>query len=387
MIRPIRSEADYSASIMRLEELMSEEITGEEADELDILATLIESYETKHFPVDLPSPVEAIRFRMEQAELQPRDLEPLIGSRSRVSEVLSGARPLTVEMIRALSQHLRIPADALIRPAAEPKNVKLQEPAVAVKNQLSRWGVLKKGETFHEFISRACGGQPAAALLRKTRTERTAKIDETALHAWCATVTIRSFKCKVEPNFCASSLSMDVLRNLATVSRKANGVAMVRHELSRVGIAFVVLRHLPGTHLDGAALRRPDGTPIVALTLRHDRIDNFWFTLMHELAHVWKHLSDGTVAIFDDLELNVVNDTEKEADKIAQSSLIPNDLWLTFDSGPDATLEEVKILAKKAKVHPAIVAGRWQRENKDYRKFSKILGRGEVRSHFVDWDA
>lgn len=162
---------------------------------------------------------------------------------------------------------------------------------------------------------------------------------------------------------------------------------MVRHELSRVGIAFVVLRHLPGTHLDGAALRRPDGTPIVALTLRHDRIDNFWFTLMHELAHVWKHLSDDTVAIFDDLELNVVNDTEKEADKIAQSSLIPNDLWLTFDSGPDATLEEVKILAKKAKVHPAIVAGRWQRENKDYRKFSKILGRGEVRSHFVDWDA
>ena len=116
IVKPIRTEADYERSLSRLEALMDAEVGTSAGDELDVLASLIERYEDEQFPIVAPTPLAAIRFRMEQQNLTPRDLAPYIGSRARVSEVLSGTRPLSIDMIRALSQHLGIPADVLIRP-------------------------------------------------------------------------------------------------------------------------------------------------------------------------------------------------------------------------------------------------------------------------------
>ncbi len=114
-IRPIKSDADYEATLAEIDGLMNAAPDTPEGDRLDVLTTLVEAYEAKYFPIDAPDPIDAILFRMEQLELKRKDLEPLIGSRGRVSEVLSGRRNLTLPMIRKLSEKLSIPAEVLIR--------------------------------------------------------------------------------------------------------------------------------------------------------------------------------------------------------------------------------------------------------------------------------
>lgn len=115
-VRPIRTEADYEASLKEVETLMHAAPGSPEGDRLDVLSTLIESYEAAHIPIDSPDPIAAVLFMMEQKQLVRRDLEPAIGSRARVAEVLNRRRPLTLSMIRNLSRMLEIPADVLIQP-------------------------------------------------------------------------------------------------------------------------------------------------------------------------------------------------------------------------------------------------------------------------------
>lgn len=116
-IRPIKSERDYRGALQEIEGLMSARRNTPAGDRLDVLATLVEAWEAKHYPLDLPDAVEAIKYHMEQSALKPRDLVPFIGSRNRVYEVLSRKRPLTLAMVRRLHEGLRIPAESLIKVA------------------------------------------------------------------------------------------------------------------------------------------------------------------------------------------------------------------------------------------------------------------------------
>ena len=113
-IRPIRTAADHEAAVARIAELISAGPETAEGEELDVLATLVEAYEAKHHAMDAPDPIAAIEFRMEQQQLTRKDLEPLIGSRARVSEVLMRKRRLTLAMIRRVRDELGISADVLI---------------------------------------------------------------------------------------------------------------------------------------------------------------------------------------------------------------------------------------------------------------------------------
>jgi len=115
-IRPIHTDADYQAALRVVSTLMDSdpEPGTPDGDRLDILATLVQAYEARHFPIAAPDPIEAIKFRMEQSGLSVKDLEPIIGKSNRVYEVLNRKRPLTLAMIRRLHNHLGIPADALI---------------------------------------------------------------------------------------------------------------------------------------------------------------------------------------------------------------------------------------------------------------------------------
>lgn len=115
-IRPIHTEADYKATLREISALMETDPDPgtPQGDRLDILSTLVQAYETRHFPIGTPDPVEAIRFRMEQSGLSVKDLEPIIGKSNRVYEVLNRKRPLTLAMIRRLHQRLGIPAEVLI---------------------------------------------------------------------------------------------------------------------------------------------------------------------------------------------------------------------------------------------------------------------------------
>ncbi len=117
-IKPIRTKADYRAAIAEIERLLVARAGTPEGDRLDVLVTLVDAYEREHFPLDLPDPIEALRFAMENRGLAPKDLEPMIGRRNRVYEVLSGKRALTLDMIWKLHEQLGIPAESLIkRPA------------------------------------------------------------------------------------------------------------------------------------------------------------------------------------------------------------------------------------------------------------------------------
>ena len=114
-IRPIKTRADYRAALKEVEALMAAERDTPEGERLDVLVTLVEAYENKHYPLDLPDPVEAIRFRMEQKAMTPKDLVPMIGQINRVYEVLNRRRPLTLAMIQRLHRDLGIPAESLIK--------------------------------------------------------------------------------------------------------------------------------------------------------------------------------------------------------------------------------------------------------------------------------
>ena len=114
-IKPIKTDADYREALKEIESLMMAETDTPEGERLDILVTLVEAYEKRHFPLDLPDPVEAIKFRMDQMGLSPKDLEPMIGRLNRVYEVLNHKRPLTLKMIWKLHRGLGIPAESLIK--------------------------------------------------------------------------------------------------------------------------------------------------------------------------------------------------------------------------------------------------------------------------------
>jgi HTH-type transcriptional regulator/antitoxin HigA len=118
-LKPIRTKADYKAALAEVERLWGARSGTPKGDRLDVLATLIDAYETRHYPMDPPDPIDAIQFRMEQQGLTRKDLEPLIGTRARVAEIMTRKRNLSIDMIRRLHEQLGISAEVLIRPTRE----------------------------------------------------------------------------------------------------------------------------------------------------------------------------------------------------------------------------------------------------------------------------
>ena len=116
-VRPFRSKRDHAAAVKEVERLWGAKAGTRDGDRLDVLVTLIEAYEEEHYPIDPPDPIEAIKFRMEQQGLTRRDLEEIIGTRTRIAEVLNRKRGLSIAMIRRLNERLGIPAEVLIRPS------------------------------------------------------------------------------------------------------------------------------------------------------------------------------------------------------------------------------------------------------------------------------
>ena len=114
MLKPIRNKTDYAAAMARIDQIIEAKKGTAQFDELEVLSILVESYETKHYHISPPDPVEAIKFRMEQMGLKRKDLEPYIGSRARISEILNHKRNLSLNMIRKLHKNFGIPADSLV---------------------------------------------------------------------------------------------------------------------------------------------------------------------------------------------------------------------------------------------------------------------------------
>ncbi|MXX26999.1 MAG: ImmA/IrrE family metallo-endopeptidase [Caldilineaceae bacterium SB0668_bin_21] len=402
-IRPIRSEEDYEAALARIRELMGAQRNTPEGDELDVLTDLVEHYEDKQYPVDKPTAVNAIEFRMDQAGLTRRDLIPLIGSRQKVSDVLTGKRDITISMARALHKHLGIPADILLQePGAafdstfdeiDPHRFPLKE--MAKRNwfpELTKLpeppNLLDRAKELINALLQKAGGPQAAALplYRKNAHRRlNAKTDPYALKAWCWRVLALANESPPQAPYRPGTVTEPFMRQVAQLSVHEDGPRRARQRLAEHGIALVIERHLPRTHLDGAALCLLDGRPVIGLTLRYDRIDNFWFSLMHELAHVSLHLDcDENELFIDDLSLTGEAPLEKEADTLAQNALIPPQLWHDSPVRQRATILAAYTFARQINVHPAIIAGRIRHDRANYRLLSQLVGSGQVRRQFEE---
>jgi len=392
----IKTAAEHQTVLARIEVIFGAKPNTPEGDELDLLVTLVELYEEKAFPIDLPSPLDALQFRMEQQGLKAKDLIPYIGSASKVSEVLAGKRSLSLAMIRKLVNELGIPAQVLLQEAGAemPSDAALQQgrhfpvaemvkrgwfpnfqgTVAEAKNQLE--------DLLNSFVSKL-GPNALIPALNRQHVRNGGKHDEHALTAWRIRVATLALQESL-PTYKPGTVNLDFLRELSRLSYLATGPQLAKEFLNKSGIHVVFERHLPKTHLDGAALKLPDGSPLVALTLRHDRLDNFWFTLIHELAHVALHLDKGGVdAFFDDLTDGGNKDIcEKEADKLASEALIPEAEWkaakLTRKSPPGAVLA----FAQALRISPSIPAGRIRYESKSYTVFKPLIGSGKLRPVF-----
>ena len=402
IVRPVRTEADYEPALERLDALMVlQDRSPDQQDELEMLALAIEAYERRTTPIGPPDPINAVRFRMDQAKLTAADVAPYFGGRNRVYEVLNGRRDLTLGMIRALHVHLGIPADILLgRPGASLPDASAQDWERFPIREMIRRGWLpavkyvsdKKEDLIRSFLTEAFGSDGAAASFRRGAREN-AMAEPHALTAWCAqAMRMAGDDRPLDANFDAHALDgLAFLRELAGLSAEPDGPRKAVARMREAGIRFLVLRHLNRTYLDGAAMRGPDGAPLVALTLRHDRLDNFWFCLLHELAHVLLHLDDaaseGSPIYVDDMSLGQPGDgngeaqREREADAMAGDALLPLKLWQTFNTG-EATALRIIALAREAGVHPSIVAGRVRHELGNYRRFAELVGNGLVRPFF-----
>lgn len=176
------------------------------------------------------------------------------------------------------------------------------------------------------------------------------------------------------------------LQSLVQLSIYPDGPRRAAEMLREHGIILVIESHLPKTLLDGAAFLLSSGIPVVALTLRHDRIDNFWFTLLHELGHVFMHFNRGLEDGFidDDLGESRISAIEREADDFARNKFIPDEVWsnsvVRFTRSENAILK----FAGSLKIHPSIVAGRLRNE-RGYNLFSELVGAGQIRNLFLGY--
>ncbi len=222
--------------------------------------------------------------------------------------------------------------------------------------------------------------KPSLALHRKHVRSGSA-LDPYALLAWECRVLYLANKSVHRKLFNRKLLDEEWVKNLVTLSTYQDGPIKAKEYLRSAGIILIVEPHLPNTHLDGAAFLQKS-SPVIGLTLRYDRLDNFWFVLLHELFHIIKHLRKGDLEnIFDDLEAES-NEIESEADYLAGEALIPERVWETALARYDRSEDSVRSLSKELGISPAIIAGRIRNEAKNYVILNNLVGHGKVRKQF-----
>ncbi|MDD4930097.1 MAG: ImmA/IrrE family metallo-endopeptidase [Gallionella sp.] len=401
-IKVIKSSDDYSQAIARLSALMTLDPQADsmEENELELLALVIEDYERKIVPVTASDPIEAILFRMDQMNLARKDLQPYMGSLSKVSEVLSRKRPLSLSMIRRLHSGLGIPADVLIG-GSEISQVtvgdapEMDYTKFPLKEMFDRgcFGDFKGNtqrlrdyaeEMLPGFMHGLLPKQVEPAFLRAPLHQRgTRDADGYALLAWRLCVIKKARANPAPREYKKGVVTAKWLKDLARLSAFEDGSRLAREQLGMAGITLVIEPHFKGTYLDGAAML-DEGRPVVAMTLRHDCLDNFWFVLMHELAHVSCHLDEAHPLFTDNLDSPDAQDRiERDADEMAGAALIPQVAWEKSAASTSHLSADVVALAEKLGVHPAIVAGRVRHETKNYHILAKLVGHGQVGRHFA----
>ena len=314
----IRNEKDYDTALERMNEIFNAEPGTDEFDEMEVLALLIENYEEDHHSMDLPDPIEAIKFRMDQEGLKQADLIPLIGSRSKVSEVLSGKTGLSLKMIRNIHRRLGISAEVLLRESGASlsdatQGLEFEKFPAKEMQEAGAFRFLKMkdpskdiGQAIRGLISDIGSMFNIPAIqYRKSGTSRlNEKRNPYALLGWSLHAMALASRETVPEKFEAPLIDKTFLKGLTALSVLDKGPLRAKEFLAKYGIILLYLPPYKKTYLDGAAFLRSDGTPVIVVTGRYDRLDNFWFVLLHELGHVVKHLDpEECPSLTDDMTL------------------------------------------------------------------------------------
>ena len=256
--------------------------------------------------------------------------------------------------------------------------------------------VKNRTEAFKTWFVESTGPYTVSALYRK-QNNCTLQANEPSLLAWQARVlqiANHELNGLALPEFKGDDRW---IKYLTSVTVEPDGPTKVKELLREQGILFVIEPHLPQTYLDGAALQTHDGVPIIALTLRRDRLDYFWFTLFHELGHLYCHLFSRLNGGFIDLDVlrdeklndpaipTVVDDLEAEADNFATEWLIKSSAWDTCLSRFTKSHEAVSADAQRLNLHPSIIAGRIRYEQNNYKILNNLVGQGQLRRHFREY--
>ena len=391
-LRIIRDDLQYASLLEQAKELAIADPApaSEEAERLAVISVLLEKYEENRFRLDAPDPIDAILYRLVELGLKQKDFAEIIGSRSRASEILARKRGLTIEMIRAIHEHLKIPAELLI---AHPREKDIEPSDVdwtkfPVREMKKRgWFDLdlaegKTGEQIVRSFFARTSAHDAPVLLRKTLSGVQNEESRYAIYAWVARVLVRARDLrKVDVRYVPGSITDEFLRQIAKLSRSSDGPLLAREFLAMKGVTLVIEPHLPKTKLDGAAML-DEGAPVIGLTLRYDRVDYFWFTLMHELIHVQRHLGRQQTTFVDEDDMSNDDEKELEANIHAAEAFIPRQIWKSSDAYRTRKQDAVIRLADTLMIHPAIVAGRIQRETSNYRILKEFSAASSIRSIF-----
>jgi HTH-type transcriptional regulator / antitoxin HigA len=231
------------------------------------------------------------------------------------------------------------------------------------------------------FAGRGLGPEFASAtLFRRQRADRSLLV-ELVTHVWLLKVRDKALEAPKLP-FESKKLNQESISQLVKLSPQKDGPCRAIQFLEALGVRVILESSLPGMRTDGASFFVPDRGPVIALTLRYDRLDSFWFTLLHEIAHITLHITKGNGAVFvDSLEDEERGEleVEAEADAFAMDSFVPRDAWQRSDAYKVGTEAAIVALANKHEIHPAVVAGRLRFEKKRYWSHADLLGNGQVR--------
>ncbi|MCB1305866.1 MAG: ImmA/IrrE family metallo-endopeptidase, partial [Leptospiraceae bacterium] len=402
-IKEIKSEEQNQRALARIEELMDKEVLSQsEERELSQLASLVETFEEQEYPIDPPDPIAAIRFRMEQQGLKQKDLVPFLGDKSKVSRVLSGELGLSKAMIRKLHDGLNIPLQHLLgetRPLNSIRNKDTDSSIdwirFPIKDMIKReWlpahmrRVTSDGSALQKELRKLLPDIEAIirnpAYLRKGEGKNM-QTDPFALIAYQARAAQLARQTKIVGKFSFDAISTGFRSDLAKTSYFDKGPLLAREFLAKNGIRLIFLPHLPNTYLDGMAFMLSPKEPVIVMSLRYDRLDNFWFVLFHELAHVALHLREHPEKPFvDDVQAAANSDAEREADRWALQSFFSDEVWSSCKLSIHSTVAEVRDFARINRISPAIPAGRLRRESGNYRAFTSLIGQGEVQTLLLD---
>lgn len=393
-IKVIKTQDEYNEALALLENLMDSDPRAgtEDAEKMEVLATLIQTYEAEMFPEELPDPIDAILFRMEQLGLSQKDLVEYIGSKSKVSEILSKKRPLTVSMMKSLGDYLGIPAKVMLNQKKSDENPNFSTITKLPIKELVKYGyvtanVAKNAKRLNERVQEwiaVLGGEPTLALLSRTYYVRSPKpMSQETLLLWVAKIVASAKEIDNVGIFKIENINRQLMSTVVDLSDEEDGIEKAVELLKQKGVLVIAEPHLPKTYLDGAAIMLPNQTPIIGLTLRHDRLDNFWFTLLHELAHIALHYGKDVNLFYDNTEVvDFHNVKEKEADDLAIEVMVPREAWKKSPASILPSKEAAIKLAKELSVHPAIVAGKMRYENNYFSYLTTLVGQNEVRRRF-----